>query len=173
LKNRTKTNVRRRTNKTVTKSSLGAENHDNGEFDLVMNEMSDQPTTETYLNNGQINGDVKFKGFKLFYFHIKSQNQYYLSSLDLLQLIFKSESIIFDILLRRSEQKKRANLLDSKITVHDWPAGGLYSHSSFKILILHHTDIALPRFLFTSSEQDMHDMCFLHSSYFQKSDNVS
>jgi hypothetical protein len=70
------------------------------------------------------------------------------------------EKIIHNyILYRRSEHKKRENVLDWELTDPDRPAGGLYSHPSLKIPIIHHTDIALPRFVFTPSEQDILAQC--------------
>ena len=41
------------------------------------------------------------------------------------------------ILFRGSEHKNRENVLNWEITVPDWPTGGLHTHPSLKIPILH------------------------------------
>ena len=57
---------------------------------------------------------------------------------------FDRESIDFsNILYKESEHKNRESVLNWEITVLDWSSGSLYTHSSQKILILQHTDIAL------------------------------
>ena len=73
------------------------------------------------------------------------------------------------ILFRKSEHKKRENVLDWEITVPDRPTGALYSHPSLKIPILDHTDIAPPRFVFPPSEQDTEKPLFrmIFSEIFQ------
>ena len=40
-----------------------------------------------------------------------------------------------------SEHKNRENVLDSELTVPDWPTGGLYTQPSITIPIIRHTDM--------------------------------